>query len=981
MRSRRFYLKWLIPLSGILVIVFAIGLRPEAYPGLPDRVDYNYHIRPILSNNCYACHGPDVSTREANLRLDRFEDATAPLKDGGSAIVPGKPHKSRLIKRISSTNSDYRMPPLEAKKTLDPSQIALLERWIEQGAEWKPHWAFIKPVHPQLPRAIDGTSAAAVIDYLLDTKHVDRGLTVAAEAEASRLIRRLSYVLTGLPPSPEEIRDFVENTNLGIYENAVDQYLASPHFGERWARHWMDVIRYAESAGHEADAMIGGAWRYRDYLIRAFNEDLPYDQLVLEHLAGDLVESPRYHSEAGFNESILGTAFICLGEAKSFPVSLKQEETERINTMIDVTSMAFQALTVACARCHDHKFDPIPTTDYYAMYGMFAGARITPWPASMPQEHIAKLDNIEALKRDLQAWIEKQAPRKNDRTIHKASLELTNKNASLAMPDSVYRIMGDFRNGSWPGWSADGWAFGSIPVHDEPVFNRPNRQIQWVNSGYASSRKLVTGLSGALRSSNFVIEHDSLLIRARGQKGTLRVIIENYQPINALLYGGLHKFLEDPTWQDYTINVAAWKGYKAYIEFLPGIYNLQYHKLGPDDYIEIKYVVAFNGEQPDLSSEESTVPTLIRHSNIQRDAWTRTYDSLTVALYDSTHFVGLSRGHPVLNPVYNRGDYKRPSVERIPHGFLSAIKAGPADFPQDGLARLAWAQSVIDPENPLTSRIMVNRLWHYLFGTGLVETVDNFGVQGKLPSHPELLDYLALQFVEQGWSMKKMIKQMVMSQAFRRSTRSDSLNLRIDPENIYLHHYPVRRLEAEAIRDGVLAISGRLDSTMYGEPVPLDYTPFLSSIEEGNMPGISGPLDGAGRRSIYQTIRRNYLNPMMISFDMPVPYATVGQRNVSYTPTQSLSLLNDPFFHQQASHWAEDLLNKETTSVKSRIQDIYLRAFARPPSKIELTEAFAFLETQSQGYGQSLIEMETDARLWTDYCHSIFNRKEFIHLL
>ena len=969
-QKRLIFLKWLIAVIGLVFLIFLANCSSDKVEGLPDRVDFNYHIRPILSNNCYACHGPDPSTREADLRLDIFEEATARLKDGGYAIVPGKAHKSLLIERITAADSSFRMPPIDSKKSLSATEIALLKRWINQGAEYKEHWAFIKPLPPKLPSSMNKASTTLIIDHLLEVEQSRRNLRPVSEAMPAQLIRRLSYILTGLPPSPEQVQHFVKNASPETYEKTVDHYLASPHFGERWARHWMDVIRYSESQGHEEDAMIGGAWRYRDYLIRAFNADVAYDQLVLEHLAGDLMESPRYHPDAGFNESIIGTAFLCMGEAKSFPVNLKQEETERIHTMIDVTATAFQAMSVACARCHDHKFDPIPTSDYYAMYGMFAGTRITPWPASVPKDQREKLENLEAYKQDILNWVEQSAKRKVEAVPMKTSQALH------TVPDSVYRIMGDFREGSWEGWSSDGWAFGSAPVQNEWVYEPLDSSIQWVKTGYASSRKLVPGISGALRSKNFVIEHDSLLIRARGKMGTMRVVAENYQPINDLLYGGMHKFLKDSSWQDYILPLTSATGFKAYIEFLPGVFQMQSHKLEPKDYIEIQHVIAFNGEKPEISPQDST-SQILTLSETQRDDWTKNYERLSNALYDSTHFIGLVKGDPVFNPIYIRGDFKQEGSDQIAHSFLSAIKAGPSVFPQDGRARLAWAKGVVDPENPLSARIMVNRLWHYVFGQGLVETMDNFGVQGKLPNHPELLDFLALRFIEEGWSMKKMIKHLVMSQAFRRSSRAVGANLSIDAQNIYLHHYPVRRLEAEAIRDGVLAASGRLDSTMYGQPVLVDYTPFLSSFKECCGPKESGPLDGAGRRSIYQMVQRNYINPLMVTFDVPLPFATVGRRNVSYTPAQSLSLMNDPFFHQQAQHWSETILQNEAPAER-RIQDIYLRAFAREPSEIELSEALGFLKIQAQAYG---FDKESDLKLWTDFCHSIINQKEFIHLL
>ena len=958
-------------IAGFLIT----GCRNPSH--LPDEVSFNRHIRPILSDNCFQCHGPDEETREGELRLDQEEEAKAP-RDGYRVIYPGKPHKSELIRRIKLDPSDEdRMPHEDANKTLTPEQIELLERWIDQGAAWQKHWAFIEPARPDLPQSMRDASPSQTIDHLLTAELDRQNLQASTRASEQRLIRRLAYTLTGLPPNVDQPAAFMVDDNSGVYANVVDQYLASSQYGERWARHWMDVIRYCESAGHEDDNLIGGAWQYRDYLIRAFNQDLPYDQLVLEHLAGDLLSSPRLHPTEKFNESVIGPAFLALGEAKSFPLSLKQEETERIHAMIDVVSTAFQSMSVACARCHDHKFDPIPTADYYAMYGMFESMRIGPRPARFGEEKRKTLDEIRTLKRELEGWI---ASKSKETPVRPASAVSTVSEGHRAPADSSFVVIGDFRDGFWDGWSADGPAFGDAPVTSGVLYDRKARVFERVNRGRASSRYFAPGISGALRSPNFVITHDSLLFRARASRGTMRVIIENYQPINDLLYGALDDFWVDAGWDEYAINVSTWKGWIAYIEFMPGRYSMQTLNLDPDDYIDVEYAVAFSGDRPDMerqgtgaSSEGGAVAGEVGPDYISR------FDSLTVAVHDTTHFIGVTAGDPLQSPVFIRGDFNQESENTVPHGFLSAIETIPDSFAGAEPSRLAWAKAVVDPKNPLTARIMVNRIWHYMFGRGLVETVDDFGAQGKPPSHPELLDYLALQFIQDDWSVKKMIRHIALTEAFQRSSQADSSAARRDPQNIYLHHYPVRRLEAEAIRDGTLAVSGRLDSTMYGEPVRMNYDAFKTA--RSNVPE-SGPLDGAGRRSIYQEVRRNYFTPMMLIFDMPQPSNTVGRRNVSYTPAQALSMLNDPFFHEQAGVWAQNLIEKNSeASLEERVNQMHRIAFSRDATSDEISRARQFLEKQAIEYGRTLEEMTNDEKLWADYAHVLFNLKEFIHLL
>ncbi|MGI9551121.1 MAG: DUF1549 domain-containing protein [Aurantibacter sp.] len=357
---------------GLLLALSSCGDNKDFSEPLPDTVDFNFHVRPILVQNCYLCHGPDPSGRKADMRLDTYEGATAALKEGGHAIVPGKPSKSRLVYRIYHEEEDQIMPPPESNYKLTAREKAMLKKWIDQGAEWKDHWAFIKP-ETSVP-----LSSTRAIDSLIDFGLNQKQLAKTPQADKNSLIRRVSYLLTGLPPSPNDVENFMADKSLNAYEKMVDRYLNSSAYGERWARHWMDLVRYAETKGHEFDYSIVGAWRYRDYLIRAFNDDVPYNQLLKEHLAGDLLDSVRYNTQSKIAQSPLGTVFFAMAEGTHSPVDLKKDEADRIDNIIDVTSKTFQGLTVSCARCHDHKFDPILTADYYSMYGMVESTRFSP---------------------------------------------------------------------------------------------------------------------------------------------------------------------------------------------------------------------------------------------------------------------------------------------------------------------------------------------------------------------------------------------------------------------------------------------------------------------------------------------------------------------------------------------------------------------------------------------------------------------------
>ena len=963
---------------------------------LPKTVDFNFHIRPILSNNCYSCHGPDASSRKAGLRLDTYEGATALLKSGAKALVPHHPKKSGLLQRITSQDEDLIMPPLESKKELSEREIALLKKWIKQGAEWAPYWAFQPPKPYSFPKKFTAAPVPEKIDYFIDEKLKEQGLSASSKADKTTLIRRLAYLLTGLPPSPKEINNFLVDDTPEAYTKVVDHYLASPHFGERWARHWMDLVRFAETRGHEFDYPVIGAWHYRDYLIRAFNQDLPYNQFLTEQLAGDLLAEARWDSTETRNESAIATCFYTLGEGTHSPVDVRQDEADRIDNIIDVTSKALQGLTVACSRCHDHKFDPIPTTDYYAWYGIFESSRFAMVPAGTGKGSWELMDSLSIQKEALKRFIAEQAPLTSALKVNQS----TNSSAGKLTEDTNYQLLGDFRQGGTDNWDARGLAFQTPNALGEPLFSSQG-QLQGFESGKISSHLIGTGLQGAVRSPSFTIDRDKILVQAAGVASEIRVIIDNLQLIQYPIHGGLRKELKNNQLQDHVFDVSMWKGRKAYVELVNGHYrkNGQNHKydIPAEAWLEATYALLFDSIPPTLpklvtapSLPQKAIqnwlqgqPTLGDVLTLNRLAqkrqlplntplyqtWVKAKSEAAQILYDSTYVAGVVDGSLVQSQVFTRGDYRSLSSFQVPHRFLSAVTDSTQLFPNQGSDRLALAEAITNPDNPLTGRVMVNRVWHHLFGQGLVKTVDNFGLQGFPPSHPALLDYLALQFIEEGWSLKRLIKNIVQTEVFQRSA-IPSAGEKQDPRNLYLSKFPVRRIEAEAIRDALLATSGQLDKEMYGPPVPIYLTEFMKG---RGRPAKSGPLNGENRRSIYQGIRRNFLSPFMLSFDMPVPFSCFGKRDVSNVPSQSLTLMNDPLVWQQAELWATEI-SKAEGPFEEKIEGIFWRAFARAPSASEIEEAkgfFAEIEGQTP----------TKEEAWSSYCHTIFNMKEFIFLL
>lgn len=466
--------------------------------------------------------------------------------------------------------------------------------------------------------------------------------------------------------------------------------------------------------------------------------------------------------------------------------------------------------------------------------------------------------------------------------------------------------------------------------------------------------------------------------------------------------------VNETEWQNYVFDVGDWVGHEVYIEFLPGSYVRHNYRQERDAYIEVAYATAFDGEwfYPEEGSPYSPVSSLsqavnrynqgtisaadvgVLNQQLKAGKLKRHFpesrktslgmDLLMAKIRDTVFIQGVSEGFARESPVFIRGNHMETGEQPVPRAFLPEILEGQDPMPDSGSGRKEMVKIVLDPDNPLTARVMVNRLWHHVFGKGLVETVDNFGLQGKLPSHPALLDYLAVTFRQEGWSLKSMIKAMVMTDAFRRST--ETVNESRDPENKYLSHYPIRRMEAEAIRDAMLFASGELDESLFGKPVPVHLTDFMQG---RGRPGQSGPLDGNGRRSIYLEVRRNFLDRMMTTFDRPTPFNTFGKRDVTNVPAQSLFLMNDPFVVEQAGNMARRILADKTHSTEERIREAYFRAFSRPPSASEITEGKKFLASVPVSReARGGVEADTTGiQAWKEYCHALFNMKSFIYLL
>jgi hypothetical protein len=1107
--------------------------RPDFPPA--DVEFFEKEVRPLLAARCYQCHSADAKRLEGGLRLD---SRVLALKggDSGAAFQPGSPAESLLVDAINYGDV-YQMPP---KSKLSAKEIDILTRWVKLGGPWGPedigggesakefdidqrrasHWAWSPLQSPKLPEVNRADWPTTPADYFILKQIEDRGLIPAAKASKRTLIRRVYFDLIGLPPTPDEVDQFLADESPEAFEKVVDHLLDSPHFGERWGRHWLDLVRYAESRGHEFDHNAPNVWRYRDYVIRGLNADVPYDQWLKEHVAGDLLPHPRRSPTEGFNESILGTGFWFLGEWVHSPVSIRKDETDRYDNMIDTMSKTFLGLTVACARCHDHKFDAISQADYYALAGYLQSSSYRQARFETLDDNLEIAGKLDALRAEyapkvagevVQRWrpaLDKVADYLlAEREIRKEGSELAEAagkhglNASLldrwvkavdrarddrnhplhlwaqggeaegaagalekqlaplrqqwsgesqAIEQSLadVEVVIDYANCNPADWMPDGAAFGVGPTRAGTLVlgADPANPLSSVATRAAAVRDRAfdgLALSGgterdpgrfgkvnraglSLRTPTFTITTGQLYYLARGT-ADIYVVVDSHRLNEGPLHSSLIGRWGDegkPTARWIGQNVSKYIGHRAHVEFTAPetgdceIQMVVQAKRSPGAVEGANPLLVDLGSGPQSASLAAlasgyqsllqTVASQLSAAQLTQNGkpgaarladWLVRNEALFVEQSDSAagekareftqrlaELAGKIRKASATAPamldgsredefLLIRGGYNTPG-DIVPHRFLTALGGDPAETPGHGSGRLQLAEQMLAEQNPLAARVQVNRVWHHLFGVGIVPSVDNFGVLGQAPSHPALLDHLASEYRRDGWSTKRLIRRLALSSTYQMSSQASDEAIAADPTNVFLSHARIRRLEGEAIRDSLLAISGRLDRKMYGPSTPVFLTPFMQG---RGRPG-GGPLDGAGRRSIYISVRRNFLSPMMLAFDTPIPFNTVGRRNVSNVPAQALILMNDPFVVEQARLWAARLLGDKSIESRQRVRRMYEEAFAREPADEEIEQALAFLTEQTKQYGLPPEQAATNLDVWRDLCHVMINVKEFIFI-
>jgi len=1246
-------------------------------------------VRPLLAERCIECHGE--KKQKGGLRLDS-KSGWQKGGESGAALVPGKPEASLLIKSVSYVDKDLQMPP---KKQLAPEEVEVLREWVKQGAadprvteaaaaastkpeadEWEVayqkrlDWWSLMPLRKAEPPMVrDAAWSREPVDRFIRSALDAAKLVPAVPAEPEVLLRRLSLVLTGLPPTPDQRTQFLQHWQRdaeGACEKLVDELLGSPHFGEHFARHWMDVVRYTDTYGYEWDNPAKGAHEYRDYLIRAFNDDIGFDQLLREQLAGDLISPPRIHPKALTDESIIGPMFYHLGEHRhGSSLMFNGIHQDMVNNKIDAFSKSFLATTVACARCHDHKLEAVSQHDYYALAAVFTTPRWTSRVADAPTNNDAAIAKLKSLRTAIRGelaneWQARRESLQPDKLrdwamANRSSLEATKPGdvahplarlvgetvwletkdvtasaaqvgtklklekdgsivASGAVPDTdTYTVrfttgagsarqlrlealahdslpvrgpgrtsLGNFvltqlqvavkpfgpdgvadqsqqvvltsaiASYSQPGYDVEtllkpatnrrGWAVGlspqakdhtarftfAAPVElphggewtitldhqygtqhvlgrfrltpggksavpkapgDEHAAELWSKLAAEWQSSREQRRKANTAFkpladpAAATLPRGWVIEGDGMkhgyvedatpLIALEGDAaiarllprgwhthalssklpGSLRMPPEHLVPgklVSLKLAGGeFGGFLvmDDHAFQNETVTFLtntepAWKSFadaslkngvqQVTVDFCTSSLNpnfpprtsvakgLKNNDLGYDkrSWLSITGIVAHDaGSTPQDELDAFAALYTGAPPKSASEAWSRISvwfgDAVTrwcagktrpgdreildwllankllpnqsarsAALVAEYRLVEAGMAFPrtvnsmderacakMSYPINVRGNVDAPGALVQPD-FLRMFSGKNTVAASAGSGRLELAESLLQPEHSLTSRVFVNRVWQWVFGTGLVATPDDFGRLGDKPSNPELLDWLARRFVREGWSTKSLVRRLVLSQTFRQSGLVSEAARERDPGNRLLHHYPTRRLEAEGIRDALLAVSGRLDPQLYGRPIAPQ-----RNVEDDKKRLFSGPLDGHGRRSLY--LQMSIMAPpvFLTAFNLPDLKLPTGRRDVTNVPTQALTLLNDPFVSAMAKHWSAKLLQAPHATPEDRVRAMFVQAFGREPQDDELSLWSTAARDLATPNGGALMQ---DDAAWAQLAHALFNTTEFL---
>lgn len=1053
---------------------------------------FTARIEPILRTRCYGCHahGNEI---EGGLALD----VRSGLEKGGvsgPAILPGKPEESLLVAAVRRVDPQRAMPP---DAPLPQEEIDLLVEWVARGAPdprtrtlddaWEDvyarrlAWWSLQPVSaPTVPAVRRADWPRGDLDHFVLSELETAGLEPVAEADRAGLLRRLALVLTGLPPAPDVMAAFLSDPSPAAYETVVDTLLASPHFGERWARHWMDVVHYTDTHGYEWDAPAKNAWMYRDYLVRAFNADVPWNRLVLEQLAGDLVE-PRVAADTGLNEALLGTMALRMGERRHGDNAAVEGVTqEAMANVIDTVGKAFLATTVACAQCHDHKLDAISQRDYYALAGIFMSTRWGVRCADATDPNLAVIDTLRDIKRSIRSrLVDRWRADRDGLAARLAAVAIDpgsggfpeTLGAVLRRPDdqpitpAVFAtertrrieanranlaILADFivdDPTAAGGWRHEGFGMRhGLVANGEPVIaDEGDKALLHLLPAGRWSHVWSLRLAGAVRSPELQASPPLTFTvgYGGGHKASQCLVVDRAfhservgyaerPPDGRLTFtaGGYDRLVGPPDTADRRVYLelatksldnyfpprTGYGGITAADETDPrswfGVTRIHRHPAGQgplDELGAVAAVFAPTADVPDDQPLERSV-LLVRvadriHAAVEcwaagtctaadvavlnealREGWldhatatdaalaglVAAFRDVERTLLPDRTIGGMADWREGRDErLAERGEYTRLGTT-VPRGTLRFLAVAEAGSPAADSGRLDFARGVAAEANPLTARVFVNRVWLHCFGEGLVRTADDFGHLGEPPVHAALLDHLAYRFVADGWSLKRLVRTLVTSATWRQASRPSPVAMETDPENRLWHHHPRRRVEAEVLRDTLLAVSGRLDRTLGGPPID----PHRSH-EDPAKRLVSGPLDGQGRRSLY--VKMTLMEPprFLALFNQPLPRLTTGRRDRTLVPDQLLALLNDPFVRQQTRAWAERIVAEGPPGPAERVTAMVRTAYGRDPTADETVRLLAIVERST---AERSVAGAAEIDIWQDVAHALVLTQEFMHV-
>jgi len=922
-----------IPVGAFAFLALAFTTSSTAASPL-EQESYTYfekHIRPILVEHCYECHSEEAGKRKGGLWLDR-KAGWEIGGDSGAALIPGDPEQSLMIHLVRYEDQDLEMPPTGK---LPDDALAKLEAWVKMGAPdprteagiarrktmdveaGRDFWSY-KPITKPEPPSVDSDWGQGAIDRFLLAALEAKDLRPAPPASKEVLLRRATITLTGLPPTPAELDAFLADNSPDAFPRVVDRLLDSPEFAERWGRHWLDITRYADTSGGGRALTLGDAWRFRDYVIESFRKDKPLDQLIREHIAGDLLPSDSAEDRM---EKLLGTAFLVLGPHNYENQDKETLDLEIVDEQVDTIGRAFMGMTIGCARCHDHKFDPIPTADYYAMAGIFTSTQsvqhsnVSKWhtrpylvSAEQEQQYAAYLEAKERLdseildyKREIQALGGSVRPPKKDEPLKDIE--------GIILDNSDAEVVGE-----WEVSTSNPRYAGSDYLHDQDRDKGEKKvvyRLQVPESGRYEVR--VSYSTGPNRA-----QHVPVTVENAGQSWDYRVD-QRETPGHEQLFETLGR-MDFQAEAEVVVTIGT-KGAFGHV-IADCVQILPEAEAGPN---------SPKGPQDEQLAKIDELRSQLAEAEKELKALNRTKPSTPTIM-------SVAEGTEIADTQIRIRGVTRNFGPEVPRGFLQVAWTGegpPPVIPEDRSGRLALADWIVDANNPLTARVLANRIWLHLFGEGIVASPDNFGITGRAPTHPELLDYLAARLIEHDWSSKALIREIVLSDAWTMSGQNPAVvDTTVDPDNTLLWKFPQKRLDAETLRDSILMLAGNLDPEKGGPSLPKG---FKSEF---------GYKFTSKKRSVYIPVFRNQLHEIFGAFDFANPNFVVGKRSQSNIPTQSLFLMNSPFMHQQSQAAAERLLAQELNNDMERMREAYRTFLCREPSPTELALSLDFLRAE-----------------------------------